>query len=87
MVLFARTTPLEEVEKRSRGLSLSRRLREAVGNGLTVKQRRVMMNNETNELRFENLRVPAHSLEGEGFRYIMDGMNAERRLGPRNAVG
>jgi acyl-CoA dehydrogenase len=46
-----------------------------------------MMNNETNELRFENLRVPAHSLEGEGFRYIMDGMNAERRLGPRNAVG
>jgi acyl-CoA dehydrogenase len=68
-------------------LGLSRRLREAVGNGLTVKQRRVMMNNETNELRFENLRVPAHSLEGEGFRYIMDGMNAERRLGPRNAVG
>jgi acyl-CoA dehydrogenase len=91
MVLLARTTPLEEVEKRSHGLSVFLvDLREAVGNGLTVKQRRVMMNNETNELLFENLRVPAHSLvgeEGEGFRYIMDGMNAERILIAAECVG
>ena len=91
MVLLARTTPLEEVEKRSRGLSVFLvDLREAVENGLTVKQRRVMMNNETNELRFEGLRIPAHSLvgeEGEGFRYIMDGMNAERILIAAECVG
>jgi acyl-CoA dehydrogenase len=91
MVLLARTTPLEEVEKRSRGLSVFLvDLRKAVGNGLTVKQRRVMMNNETNELLFENLRVPVSSLigeEGEGFRYIMDGMNAERILIAAECVG
>ncbi len=91
MVLLARTTPLEEVEKRSRGLSVFLMdLREAVGNGLTVKRRRVMMNNETNELLFEALRVPAGSIigeEGEGFRYIMDGMNAERILIAAECVG
>ena len=91
MVLLARTTPIEEVEKRSRGLSVFLvDLREAVGNGLTVKQRRVMMNNETNELLFENLRVPAESLlgeEGEGFKYIIDGMNAERILIAAECVG
>ncbi len=91
MVLLARTTPLEEVEKRSRGLSVFLvDLREAVGNGLTVKRRRVMMNNETNELLFEDLRVPAGSIigeEGEGFRYIMDGMNAERILIAAECVG
>jgi len=91
MVLLARTTPIEEVEKRSRGLSVFLvDLREAVGHGLTVERRRVMMNNETNELLFENLRVPAKSLvgeEGEGFRYIMDGMNAERILIAAECVG
>src|SRR5215217_5674914 len=91
MILLARATPLEEVEKRSRGLSVFLvDLREAVGNGLTVKQRRVMMNNETNELLFENLRIPASSLlgeEGEGFRYIMNGMNAERILIAAECVG
>ena len=91
MVLLARTTPLEEVEKRSRGLSVFLvDLREAVKDGLTVKQRRVMMNNETNELLFEDLRIPAHALvgeEGEGLRYILDGMNAERILIAAECVG
>ena len=91
MVLLTRTTPIEEVEKRSRGLSVFLvDLREAAGDGLAVKQRRVMMNNETNELLFENLRVPASSIigeEGEGLRYIMDGMNAERILIAAECVG
>ncbi len=91
MILLARTTPIEEVEKRSRGLSVFLvDLREAAGDGLTVKRRRVMMNNETNELLFENLRIPAESLlgeEGEGLRYIMDGMNAERILIAAECVG
>ena len=91
MILLARTTPIEEVEKRSRGLSVFLvDLREAVGNDLTVKRRRVMMNNETNELLFENLRIPKSSIigeEGEGLRYIMDGMNAERILIAAECVG
>ena len=91
MVLLARTTPIEEVEKRPHGLSVFLvNLREAEGNGLTVKPRRVMMNNETNELFFEDLRIPAESLvgeEGEGFRYVMDGMNAERILIAAECVG
>jgi acyl-CoA dehydrogenase len=91
MILLARTTPIEEVEKRSRGLSVFLvDLREAVGDDLTVKRRRVMMNNETNELLFENLRIPKSSIigeEGEGLRYIMDGMNAERILIAAECVG
>jgi len=91
MILLARTTPIEEVEKRPHGLSVFLvNLREAEGNGLTVKPRRVMMNNETNELFFEDLRIPAESLigeEGEGFRYVMDGMNAERILIAAECVG
>ena len=91
MVLLARTTPVQAVEKRSRGLSVFLvDLRKAVGDGLTVKPRRVMMNNETNELLFENLRIPASSIigeEGEGLRYIMDGMNAERILIAAECVG
>ena len=91
MILLARTTPIEEVEKRSRGLSVFLvDLRKAVGDGLTVKRRRVMMNNETNELLFENLRIPKSSIvgeEGEGLRYIMDGMNAERILIAAECVG
>ena len=91
MILLARTTPIEEVEKRSHGLSVFLvNLREAEGNGLIVKPQRVMMNNETNELFFEDLRIPAESLvgeEGEGFRYVMDGMNAERILIAAECVG
>jgi len=91
MILLARTTPREEVEKRTEGLSVFLvDLREAVGAGLTVNPRRVMMNNATNELFFEGLRVPAGNLvgeEGQGFRYILDGMNAERILISAECVG
>jgi acyl-CoA dehydrogenase len=89
MVLLARTTPLDEVEKRTQGLSVFLvDLREA--RGLTVKPRRVMMNNATSELSFEGLRVPQENLigeEGEGFRCILDGMNAERTLIAAECIG
>jgi acyl-CoA dehydrogenase len=89
MVLLARTTPLADVEKRSRGLSVFLvDLRDA--EGLTVMPRRVLMNNETNELVFDRLRVPVENLigeEGEGFRYILDGMNAERILIASECIG
>jgi acyl-CoA dehydrogenase len=91
MILLARTTPVGEVEKRSWGLSvLLVDLRDAVGDGLTVEPRRVMMNNATNGLVFENLRVPAENLlgeEGEGFRYVLDAMNAERILIAAECIG
>ena len=89
MILLARTTPADEVEKRSRGLSVFLvDLREA--EGLSVRPRRVMMNNATNELAFQGLRLPAENLigeEGAGFRYIIDGMNAERILIAAECVG
>jgi acyl-CoA dehydrogenase len=91
MILLARTTPREEVKRKSDGLSVFLfDLRGAEGNGLTVKPRRVMMNNETNELLFEDLAIPASSLigeEGKGFRYVLDGMNAERILIAAECVG
>jgi acyl-CoA dehydrogenase len=91
MILLARTTPLDQVQRKSEGLSVFIcDLREAVGNGLTIKPRRVMINNETNELLFENLRIPANALigeEGRGFRYILDGMNAERILIAAECIG
>ncbi len=91
MVLLARTTPLDQVEKKSHGLSVFLvDLREAIGHGLTVKPIRVMMNNETNELSFDHVEVPAENLignEGEGFRYILDGMNAERILIAAECIG
>ena len=91
MILLARTTPLEEVKRKSEGLSVFIfDLRDAIGNGLTVKPRRVMINNETNELLLEDLRIPASALigeEGRGFRYILDGMNAERILIAAECVG
>ena len=89
MLLLARTAPIEKVQKRSHGLSVFLfDLREV--EGLTVSRRRVMMNNETNELTFDNVRIPAGSLigeEGKGFRYIVDGMNAERVLIAAECVG
>ena len=89
MILLARTTPLEEVEKRTEGLSVFLvDLRDA--DDLTVKPRRVMMNNATSELVFEDLRVPARNIigeVGEGFRYILDGMNAERILIAAECIG
>jgi acyl-CoA dehydrogenase len=89
MILLARTTPIEEAEQRSHGLSAFLvDLRDA--EGLTVKPRRVMMNNATNELLFHGLRVPAENLigeEGRGFRYVLDGMNAERILIAAECIG
>jgi acyl-CoA dehydrogenase len=89
MILLARTTPREAVERRTEGLSVFLvDLREA--RGLVVKPRRVMMNNATSELYFEDLRVPHENLlgeEGEGFRYVLDGMNAERILIAAECVG
>ncbi|HEX2728571.1 MAG TPA: acyl-CoA dehydrogenase family protein, partial [Rubrobacteraceae bacterium] len=91
MILLARTTPLDQVQRKSEGLSVFIfDLREAVGNGLMVNPRRVMINNETNELIFENLTIPASGLigeEGKGFRYILDGMNAERILIAAECIG
>lgn len=91
MILLARTTPRDQVKRKSEGLSVFIfDLREAIGNGLTVKPRRVMINNETNELIFENLEIPASALigeEGKGFRYILDGMNAERILISAECIG
>ena len=81
MILLARTTPLAEVKHKSEGMSMFIvDLREAIGQGLTVRPIRNMVNHETNELFFENLEVPGENLigeEGQGFRYILDGL--ERR--------
>src|ERR1700728_1687701 len=80
MLLLARTTPREETKKRTGGLStFIVDMREAVGKGLTIRPIRTMMNHNTTELFFDDLRVPAANLvgeEGAGFRYILDGMNA-----------
>jgi len=91
MVLLARTTPLEQVKKRGEGLSVFLvDLRDAVGHGLTIRPIATMMNHATTELFFDNLRVPAENLigeEGMGFRYILDGMNAERILVASESLG
>ncbi|HKO23913.1 MAG TPA: acyl-CoA dehydrogenase family protein [Chloroflexota bacterium] len=91
MLLLARTTPLEGVTKRSHGLSVFLvDLRDAIGHGLTVTPIRTMLNNETNELCFHDLALPASSLvgeEGQGFRYILDGLNAERILIAAECIG
>ncbi len=91
MILLARTTPRDQVKKKTDGLSVFLvDLRNAVGHGLTVNPRRVMINNPTNELIFENVEIPASSLigeEGRGFRYILDGMNAERILIASECIG
>jgi acyl-CoA dehydrogenase len=91
MILLARTTPVDQVKKKSDGLSVFIvDLREAIGNGLTVHPIRNMMNHETNELFFDDLKVPAENLigeEGKGFRYILDGMNAERILIAAECIG
>src|SRR5689334_12921590 len=82
LLLVVRTTPLEEVKKRTDGISiLLVDLRAAVGRGLTVRPIRTMMNHATTELFFDDLEVPTESLvgeEGKGFRYLIDGLNAER---------
>jgi len=91
MLLLARTTPLDQVKKKSEGLSVFVvDLREAIGNGLTVQPIRNMVNHETNELFFDNLEIPAENLigeEGRGLKYILDGLNAERILIAAECIG
>jgi acyl-CoA dehydrogenase len=91
MILLARTTPLAEVSKKSEGMSIFVvDLREAIGKGLTVQPIINMVNHETNELFFENLEIPAENLigeEGKGFKYILDGLNAERTLIAAECIG
>ena len=91
MLLMARTTPLEQVQKRTDGLSmLLVDMREAVGHGLTIRPIRTMMNHATTELFFDGLKVPAGNLvgeEGKGFRYLLDGLNAERILIAAECIG
>jgi len=91
MILLARTTPLAEVKRKSDGMSIFIvDLREAVKRGMTVKPIRNMVNHETNQLFFDNLEVPAENLigeEGKGFRYILDGLNAERILISAECIG
>jgi alkylation response protein AidB-like acyl-CoA dehydrogenase len=91
MLLLARTTPREQVKKRTEGLSVFLvDMRAARGKGLTIKPIRTMMNHATTEVFFDNLRIPADSLigeEGQGFRYILSGMNAERILIAAECIG
>jgi len=91
MLLMARTTPIEAVKKRTDGLSmLLVDMRLAVGHGLTIRPIRTMMNHATTELFFDGLKVPVENLvgeEGKGFRYLLDGLNAERILIAAECVG
>src|SRR3569623_495778 len=84
MILLARTTPLAEVKKKSEGMSVFLvDLHRALGHGMTVRPIQNMVNHETYEVFFDNLEFPAENLvgaEGQGFRYILDGLNAERTL-------
>ena len=91
MLLLARTTPADQVSKRTDGISTFLvDLREAKGNGCEIRPIDAMINHNTTEVFFDNLRIPASSLvgeEGRGFRYILDGMNAERCLIAAEAIG
>ena len=91
MILLARTTPLAEVAKKTQGLScFVVDLRSAVGHGLTVRPIANMVNHETNELFFDGLEIPEENLlgpEGEGFRVILEGLNAERTLIAAECIG
>ena len=91
MILLARTTPLAEVKKKSEGMTIFLvDTREAIGKGLTVKPIRNMVNHETNEVFIDNLEIPVENRigeEGKGFKYILDGLNAERILIASECVG
>ena len=91
MLLLARTTPTDQVKKRTDGLSVFLvDLREHRGNGLEIRPIEAMINHNTTEIFFDNLPVPAENLigeEGSGFRYILDGLNAERILVATEAIG
>jgi acyl-CoA dehydrogenase len=91
MLLIARTTPVEQVKKRSEGLSvLLVDMQQAVGHGLTIRPIRTMMNHATTELFIDDLEVPVENLvgeEGKGFKYLLDGLNAERILIAAECIG
>jgi acyl-CoA dehydrogenase len=91
MLLVARTTPLDEVQKRTEGLSVMLvDVRQAAGRGLTIRPIRTMMNHATTEVFFDDVEVPAENLigeEGKGFRYLLDGLNAERILIAAECIG
>jgi acyl-CoA dehydrogenase len=91
MLLLARTSPLREGQRRTDGLSVFiLDMREALGHGLTIRPIETMISHDTNEVFFDDVEVPAANLigaEGEGFRYILSGMNAERILVASEAVG
>jgi acyl-CoA dehydrogenase len=91
LLLIARTTPIDQIKKRTDGLSVFLvDLRAAVGQGLTIRPIRTMMNHATTELFFDDLEIPASALvgeEGRGFRYLLDGLNAERILIAAECVG
>ena len=91
MVLLARTTPLDQVTKKSEGMSIFLvDLHQAIGKRMTVQPIRNMVNHETNEVFFDNLEIPAENLigeEGKGFKYILDGLNAERALIAAECIG
>ncbi|MBT2302732.1 acyl-CoA/acyl-ACP dehydrogenase [Variovorax paradoxus] len=91
MILLARTTPLAEVKKKSEGMSIFIvDLKQAIGKGMTVRPILNMVNHETNEVFFDNLEIPAENLIGEegiGFKYILDGLNAERTLIAAECIG
>jgi acyl-CoA dehydrogenase len=91
MILLARTTTKEQSAKRTDGMSVFIvDMREAKGNGLTIRPIRTMMNHATTEIFFDNLKVPVENLigeEGKGFRYVLSGMNAERILIAAECVG
>jgi acyl-CoA dehydrogenase len=91
MLLLARTTPREQTKKRTEGLSVFLvDMRETLGKGLTIKPIRTMMNHNSTEVFFDNMEVPADNLigeEGQGFRYILSGMNAERVLIAAETIG
>ena len=91
LLLLARTTPLEDVAKKTDGLSVFLvDMRDVVGKSLTIRPIRTMMNHATTEIFFDDMEVPASSLigeEGKGFRYIMSGMNAERMLISAECIG
>ena len=91
MVLLARTTPLTEVKRKSEGMSIFLLdIHAALGQGLTLRPIRNMVNHETNEAFFDNVEIPAECLigeEGKGFKYILDGLNAERALIAAECIG
>ena len=91
MILLARTTPLANVAKKSDGMSVFLvDLKASIGNGMTVRPIRNMVNHETAELFFDNLEIPVENLigeEGRGFKYILDGLNAERTLIAAECIG